>query len=115
MGFLSPFVNTGNVFERAMMSQIAQHFFNDSPELQRTNRQLFIRRETYTDDNENKDACAVCQSEFQKEEKVTTLDCDHTFHVSCIEEWGRYKAQCPMCRQEIPIVGTDHGFGQMIL
>jgi hypothetical protein len=46
--------------------------------------------------------CPICQEKFKLGEKLSTLDyCLHTFHFSCIEEWGRYKQECPLCRTEI--------------
>ena len=48
--------------------------------------------------------CSVCQSKFKLGEKLSTLLCDHTFHYDCLQEWGKYKAECPLCRSGIPIL-----------
>lgn len=52
--------------------------------------------------------CSVCQSNFQQGDKVSTLDdCQHTFHYDCISEWGKYKADCPVCRQPILVLDDE--------
>lgn len=49
--------------------------------------------------------CVVCQDKFVMGEKLSTLEtCNHTFHYSCLDEWGRYKQECPICRSVIPIL-----------
>ena len=49
--------------------------------------------------------CPVCQSEYVEGEELTTLQkCKHTFHYNCLQEWGKYKQECPCCRDSIGII-----------
>lgn len=48
--------------------------------------------------------CAVCLEKIKEGDTLTTIDCAHTFHYSCITEWGKYKQECPLCRTPIPIL-----------
>ena len=49
--------------------------------------------------------CSVCQNTFKLGDILSTLqDCSHTFHHSCLQEWGKYKQECPLCRKAIPIL-----------
>lgn len=49
--------------------------------------------------------CSICSTKFSLGNKLTTLEsCKHTFHYSCLEEWGKYKQECPLCRNPIPIL-----------
>ncbi len=49
--------------------------------------------------------CTVCQNKYKLEERLTCLKmCNHTFHLSCIKEWGKYKQECPLCRKPIPVL-----------
>lgn len=48
--------------------------------------------------------CAVCLEKIKEDDIITTIDCAHTFHYSCITEWGKYKQECPLCRTRIPIL-----------
>ncbi|KAK8711507.1 hypothetical protein V6N13_146789 [Hibiscus sabdariffa] len=47
-------------------------------------------------------ACAVCLSEFDNDEKARVLpNCNHTFHVDCIDMWFFSHSNCPLCRAPI--------------
>lgn len=44
--------------------------------------------------------CSICAGTTDSPE-TTTLDCGHTFHVSCALQWFRYhNTTCPLCRSE---------------
>ncbi|KAG1327950.1 RING-H2 finger protein ATL78 [Cocos nucifera] len=44
--------------------------------------------------------CAICLSEFSPGERVRVLpNCNHWFHVRCIDRWLASRSSCPMCRQ----------------
>ncbi|KAJ8764807.1 hypothetical protein K2173_010272 [Erythroxylum novogranatense] len=43
--------------------------------------------------------CAICLSEYQPKEALRTIpECNHYFHVDCIDEWLRVNGTCPLCR-----------------
>ncbi|KAK2664281.1 hypothetical protein Ddye_002855 [Dipteronia dyeriana] len=43
--------------------------------------------------------CSICLSEYQPKEILRTIpECNHYFHVNCIDEWLRLNATCPVCR-----------------
>ncbi len=48
--------------------------------------------------------CSVCQNRLLQGAMVTALDCAHIFHTSCIDEWVKYKEECPMCRTPIQVL-----------
>lgn len=46
--------------------------------------------------------CAVCLSEFEKNEKGRLLPrCSHAFHVDCIDMWFQSHSNCPICRAPV--------------
>lgn len=46
--------------------------------------------------------CVVCLGELEDEETVRLLpNCNHAFHVSCIDQWFAAHANCPMCRSPL--------------
>jgi hypothetical protein len=47
--------------------------------------------------------CAVCLTEFENEEQIRELPCDHIFHDSCIRDWfmKAKSAVCPLCRNQL--------------
>lgn len=58
------------------------------------------------DVGEDKD-CSICQNEYKNGEDLSILNCEHIFHTKCVEEWGLYKAECPLCRHKIPVIEKD--------
>ncbi|XP_031377096.1 RING-H2 finger protein ATL38-like isoform X2 [Punica granatum] len=55
--------------------------------------------------------CAVCLSEFEDHETLRLmLNCDHGFHLDCIDIWLTQHRTCPVCRTTVlprPYVSTD--------
>jgi len=53
------------------------------------------------------DNCSICQESFVDETSmITILSCKHYFHTDCVNEWGKYKSECPICKSVIPIKNT---------
>ncbi len=53
---------------------------------------------------EESKTCAICFEEFRDRELTILLPkCTHLFHSLCIREWARYKNQCPLCRETLPV------------
>ncbi|GMJ09195.1 hypothetical protein HRI_004588700 [Hibiscus trionum] len=62
----------------------------------------FIYSHIAKDDQFSPLACAVCLSEFEKDERARVLpNCKHTFHVDCIDMWFFSHSSCPLCRAPI--------------
>ena len=51
-------------------------------------------------DKNNK--CAICTEHFEKDEKVSGLECDHIFHSECLIPWLEIQNTCPNCRYMLP-------------
>ncbi|KAM7277637.1 hypothetical protein ACFE04_004771 [Oxalis oulophora] len=48
--------------------------------------------------------CAVCLNEFQENEKLRKIpNCNHSFHIDCIDVWLQRNSNCPICRNSISI------------
>lgn len=47
--------------------------------------------------------CAICLSDFEAGDEITSLPCGHFFHLTgCVREWLRNHARtCPTCRADI--------------
>ncbi|XP_061988088.1 RING-H2 finger protein ATL20-like isoform X1 [Rosa rugosa] len=47
----------------------------------------------------NDKTCSICLGEYQSKEMLRTIpECNHYFHVGCIDEWLRKNPTCPLCR-----------------
>ncbi|KHN41607.1 E3 ubiquitin-protein ligase ATL41 [Glycine soja] len=57
--------------------------------------------------------CAVCLSALEGEEKAKLLpNCNHFFHVDCIDKWLGSHSTCPICRAEVkPQLQPQHREG----
>ncbi|KAK4263247.1 hypothetical protein QN277_028685 [Acacia crassicarpa] len=56
--------------------------------------------------------CVVCSDEFNEGDLLRVLpNCDHFFHLNCIDEWLRTNKTCPLCREVVkppPIIMSRH-------
>ncbi|RZC55048.1 hypothetical protein C5167_013909 [Papaver somniferum] len=49
--------------------------------------------------------CAICLSEFEIGDEIRVLpQCNHGFHVTCIDTWLGSHSSCPSCRQILVIL-----------
>ncbi|XP_076930022.1 uncharacterized protein LOC143594644 [Bidens hawaiensis] len=48
--------------------------------------------------DQNLNFCTICQMEYNDEERIGVLDCNHEYHVECIEKWLVEKNSCPVCK-----------------
>ncbi len=53
-----------------------------------------------------KKTCSICLDNFKTRANVYYLPCEHLYHKECLDEWVKYSAQCPCCRQNIE-TGTN--------
>ncbi|KAL8166495.1 hypothetical protein V2J09_007994 [Rumex salicifolius] len=42
--------------------------------------------------------CCICQEEYEEGSKVGRLECEHQYHVECIQKWLQLKNWCPICK-----------------
>ncbi|XP_052760812.1 uncharacterized protein LOC128203439 [Mya arenaria] len=61
---------------------------------------------TYTQTDGDTADCSVCMENYKTGDKQTTLPCIHIFHESCINEWLRESATCPVCREVVKVSGV---------
>lgn len=47
-------------------------------------------------------ACSICQSEYEPNEVIMILPCEHHFHKDCAMEWlSKHSKKCPICKESI--------------
>lgn len=54
--------------------------------------------------------CSICLSELQENEKVRILpNCNHGFHLDCIDKWFHSHSTCPICRAPVlePVLDSN--------
>ena len=50
--------------------------------------------------NKDKDCCIICLQEFRNGQNIYKLQCDHIFHIRCLNKEIKYRQKCPMCRKK---------------
>jgi hypothetical protein len=58
------------------------------------------------DDNENDNSCSICL--LNLDNNIGILNCGHSFHLKCIEDWREKNDSCPICRNQIIYANYDH-------
>jgi hypothetical protein len=48
--------------------------------------------------------CSICQERVQLNENMSVLPCNHVFHYNCLVKWSDHGRNCPLCREEIPLI-----------
>ncbi|KAL2532088.1 RING/U-box superfamily protein [Abeliophyllum distichum] len=46
--------------------------------------------------------CPICLSEFEVNQDVKQMPCNHKFHSDCINKWLGIHGSCPFCRYKMP-------------
>jgi E3 ubiquitin-protein ligase RNF11 len=47
------------------------------------------------------DECAICMIDFELEEEIRRLPCNHVYHVKCIDDWLLRSFTCPSCMEPV--------------
>jgi hypothetical protein len=66
-----------------------------------------LTKEPYTEamrHGKDGSSCVVCMIEYNEDEQITHLPCEHFFHADCAQSWLRVRASCPVCRKSVPEV-----------
>ncbi|CAK8571789.1 unnamed protein product [Lathyrus sativus] len=59
--------------------------------------------------------CVVCLTEFQEQDVIKILpNCNHAFHLDCIDIWLQTNSNCPLCRSSISGNTTNTPFDIII-
>jgi hypothetical protein len=57
-------------------------------------RKIFPATREHSEEN-----CAICMEPLHS--RYCNTPCGHSFHVKCLYQWSKIKANCPMCRGEL--------------
>lgn len=96
----SPFIFNGrNDFSN--YQSILNRSLNDN-EL-RKNNNINTNLKTIQNKKENCQ-CSICFEKIDLNENLFDLNCGHDFHESCLNNWIKYKQDCPVCRKSVPFI-----------
>ena len=48
--------------------------------------------------------CVICMTpvDISNKQQRAVTPCNHVFHLACLERWLSFKADCPVCRRQLP-------------
>lgn len=47
--------------------------------------------------------CSICQEEYNEDDVLRCLPCNHAEHAECLEPWLQINKSCPLCQCEVQI------------
>jgi hypothetical protein len=53
---------------------------------------------------EDTGSCAVCLEDFDDNDMLRRLPCNHTFHQKCVDKWLKQNKVCPLCVQDVEVL-----------
>ena len=79
---------------------LVNSFFSDQKEqVYDENNKISIEQKTWESNEPSR--CTICMSDLEQGDKYYHLDCNHDFHVECLDGWGyRGHTTCPVCRAD---------------
>ncbi|OAQ26430.1 hypothetical protein K457DRAFT_140347 [Linnemannia elongata AG-77] len=45
--------------------------------------------------------CAICLGDYNPDETIRFLPCQHHFHLECVDQWLATDKSCPLCKHDI--------------
>jgi Ring finger domain len=73
------------------------------------NMPMLLSEDTWKGEGMKVLECVICLRAINEGEKVRILpNCEHTFHVECIDQWLGLCSTCPLCRAALtPVVSIS--------
>lgn len=83
--------------------QLLQMFGDGTENLGAADHQIeALPTATVTSPDHSKGQCSICLQEFGVGDSFKTLPCLHCdFHTSCIDQWLKTNASCPVCKHRL--------------
>jgi Ring finger domain len=88
-----------------ILETVLQNSMNDTELKRDESIKIDFRVEKYKINDQKQ--CPVCQENYSENQDVALLNCNHIFHIKCISDWGKYKQECPLCREKINVISSS--------
>lgn len=96
-------VLTSDVFQDLirMLTQIQTHSETHIPvQIPESSTKKFCCYKKSVNQDLKDETCSICLEKYKnKSIVVKPNDCNHLFHVKCLEQWFNHKSTCPVCRK----------------
>lgn len=64
------------------------------------NSKIELFKETNKESNKET-ICNICLLNINYNDIIRILNCNHLFHIKCIDKWFEQKSSCPLCRNNL--------------
>lgn len=109
-------IHANNVYAYTIMENRDQYLLNNAlnrsleDDIRYTNvdmdRELEVEEKEYGE-NKTEEKCMICLEIFEEKDIVGNIDCNHVFHINCLQEWGKRNPKCPLCKKDIPVLTQE--------
>lgn len=55
------------------------------------------------DEKIKEENCSICMEQFQDNEIIVQLECNHLFHKNCVDPWKEKNEKCPLCKTDMKL------------
>ena len=99
-------VSTSGTYTPSTSTTYDNEYINTVYRLEQSNSQNTLRnlllKTTIVINKEKHLCCAICQDDIlQDTEIIRKLECNHVYHIHCIDKWFIVKLECPICKHVI--------------
>lgn len=63
--------------------------------------QLVHWQPSMKDRNQTFESCPICYIDYEEGNEMKVLSCQHGYHTSCLQNWLKKNATCPICKSQI--------------
>ena len=92
---LTPIIN--RILDNQLLNNVMEESLNEYNLKYNNNIKISAKKTKTKKDCE----CSICLEKIKKGTEIYTLPCGHYFHQKCLDEWVKYKSECPICRNKI--------------
>ena len=89
-----------NMVDDTIYEMVLTESLENNDNIKKPNQILKIEFTPFKGDDKE---CSICMEKCKIDDMVTDIKCKHLFHKECIMEWGKYKNECPNCREKLPL------------
>lgn len=94
--------NSGVQFDAGLQFNRNEHRFYSNYDSSNSLLHNFIKKTTIKLHDKESIECSICLDPIKSNKHIVRyLECNHYFHVKCIDYWILHKPECPLCRKKI--------------
>ncbi len=86
------------------LERIMELLSNQQRGMERSNinqiKKIKFRKNSSTKKGEE-EKCSICLCEYEDNEELRLLPCEHLFHPTCVDTWLVQNSQCPVCKLDL--------------